>query len=195
MHPAQSASVTLAFVLPAVVLIAACSGSATSAQGPSSPGQSAASRESRASPAASSAESGPAVPPGSACGIFTISEESAILGQPVKAFSDFTPGDSGCAFTGGPLRTQGQVVAGLQLDCGGQNAAGQWALYVSSGVVIQKTPLVRSISKPAGYNDAVRLRNGCVLSATAGFTLAAKPVPGTARALLAAIDAAYPRDP
>jgi hypothetical protein len=130
------------------------------------------------------------------CGIFSPGQQAQILQTGVEgATATLGGGDYTCTFKGGPLRTQREVVATLELNCDPVNGGGQWQEFLQYGTQVPDDPHgVRELSK-LGMALGVKLANGCVLTADGAVSLGAKPVLAGAPALRAAMDAAAAASP
>jgi hypothetical protein len=138
----------------------------------------------------------PTVPADSTCGDFSPQDESTMLGQPVQGYEP-EPSRS-CMFVAGPKGSLTKFVMGTVEYVCGSYAADQWGVYDSAttSVAIKGGKYgVRAMwaagDPDVGYNDAVKLPNGCVLSGTAGISLGGKPVGAAKANLLQAIYDAY----
>ena len=193
---------TFALALATAGMLAACGSPTTGPTKPATAGTSTGHASSAApdtkSPSMTTPSQSVSVTSGMVCHIFTASEEQAILGQPVqgsKASSAGAGGD-GCTCGAGTVppgsQMMFQVTASAELLCSSPKEAAAWSAVEAGSPPIPGDPYgVRSAGGSGGL-DSVRLRNGCVFSASAAVSTAGVR-PGSIKALQSAMDAVYAR--
>jgi hypothetical protein len=124
-----------------------------------------------------------------ACGALTASQVAAILGAPAQGRkpSSAAPDQKLCTYGLGPKKTAAglkfRTLFVLELQCG-RAAAEAWPYYREHGAPVGPAGGgVRTADRAGGNNAGVRLRNGCVLSATAAFARTGNAVPGSRTAM------------
>jgi hypothetical protein len=125
-----------------------------------------------------------------ACAALTGKQVAAILGAAAQGRkpSSAAPDQKLCTFGLGPRKTAAglkfRTLFVLELQCGSA-AAEAWPYYRQHGMSVGGG--VWTADRAERDNAGIRLRNGCVLSATAAFARTGKTVPGSRAAMYLAL--------